>query len=144
MDIKDNIDFYLKTIPALSSPGWEYTDSPEFHDVLAWHRLNISDPDIGIRGRICLQNRETRTHYFIRLDNGEGDDPAFMEIAQIRLGVFEPSTKSFVQPTFPELEAESLRVAYQMIAEKRAGWIERRKEYLKEINTLFNFGLKGC
>jgi len=136
MNIKDDMEFYLKIIPALSSPDWQYIDNPSFHDVMAWHRLNISDPDIGIRGRIGINNTGTSTNYFVRLDNGEGCYPGFMETAPIRLGVFESYTKPIVQPTFPELEADALRVAHQLIAKKKAGWIEKRNDWLEQTNTM--------
>jgi len=136
MDIKNDMEFYLKIIPALSSPGWEYTDKPSFHDVIAWHRLNISDPDIGIRGRIGIQNTGTNAHYFIRLDNGEGCYPGFMETARLQLALFESYTKPIIQPTFAELEAEALRVASELITEKKAGWIEKRNDWLEQTNAM--------
>ena len=144
MNTKDNIDFYFKTIPALSSSGWKYTDNLLYHDVMAWHILRLSDPDVGIRGQIGIQNIGGSIRYLIQLDNGEGGYPAFLEIAPIPLEEFESYTNPSFQPIFAELEGKALSLAYQMIAEKRAGWIERRKEYLREIDTLFNFGLKGC
>jgi len=136
MNIKDDMEFYLKIIPALSSPGWEYTDNPSFHDVMAWHTLKLSDPDIAIRGRIGINNTGTSTNYFVRIDNGEGCYPGFMETAPIRLGVFESYTKPIVQPTFPELEADALRAAYQLITKKKSEWIERRQQYFRQFETM--------
>jgi len=136
MNIKDDMDFYSNIIPALSSPDWQYTDNPSFHDVMAWHILKLSDPDIGIRGRIGINNTGSSINYFVRIDNGEGCYPGFMETAPIRLGVFESYTKPIVQPTFTELEAEALRVAHELIAKKKAGWIEKRNDWLEQTNTM--------
>ena len=137
MNIKDNMDFYLEIIPALSSPEWEYADDPTFHDVMAWHPLTLSDPDcappIEIRGRIGIRNTGNSTSYFVQLDSGEGGYPAFMETARIRLGEFESYTKPIVQPTFAELKWEALFLAYEMITNKRAGWIEKRNDWIKQI-----------
>jgi len=136
MKVKDDMDFYLKIIPALSSPDWQYIDNPSFHDVMAWHILNLSDPDIAIRGRIGINNTGTSINYFVRLDSGEGCYPTFLETAPLRLALFESYTKPIVQPTFTELEAEALRIAYQLITKKKSEWIEKQQEYLRQFEAM--------
>jgi len=136
MDIKDGLDFYLKIIPALSSPGWEYTDKPSFHDVIAWHRLNISDPDIGIRGRMGIRDTGTRIYCFVQLESGEGDRPAFLVIAPLQLALLGSLGKLIILPTFEVLEAEALRVAHDLITEKKAGWIEKQNDWLEQTNAM--------
>jgi len=133
MNIKDNMDFYLERIPALSSPEWEYADDPTFHDVMAWHPLTLSDPDVDILGRIGIQNTGTSIHYFVRLDSGRRCYPTFSEIAPLRLAQFESYTKPIVQPTFDELKSEALRVVYELISKRRAGWIKKRNDWLEQI-----------
>ena len=137
MNIKDDMDFYLEIIPALSSPDWEYTDDPTFHDVMAWHPLFSVEsdyaPPIEISGRIGIRNTGNSTSYFVQLDSNERRYPAFSEIARIRLGEFESYTKPIVQPTFDELKSEALFLAYEMITKKRAGWIKKRNDWLEQI-----------
>jgi len=136
MDIKGQIDFYLKIIPALSSPGWQDTDNPTFDNVIAWHILRISDPDIEIRGRICIQNMGTIPHYFVQLDSAKRAYPTFTITAPLQLALFESYTKPIIQPTFAELEAEALRVARELITEKKAGWIEKRNDWLEQTSAM--------
>jgi len=138
MDIKDGLDFYLKIIPALSSPGWEYTGDTSLHDVIAWHRLKLSDPDIEIRGRIGIQNTGIIPHYFVQLESGEGDNPAFTITAPLQLALFESYTKPIIQPTFEELDWEALKVAYELIGQNRARWIENREEYPGQKRSPYN------
>jgi len=133
MNIKDNMDFYLRIIPALSSRKWEYTDDPSFHDVMAWHPLTLSDPDVDILGRIGIQNTGASIHYFVRLDSGRRCYPTFVETAPLRLAQFESYTKPIIEPTFDELKSEALRVAYELISKKRAGWIEKHNDWLEQI-----------
>jgi len=136
MNIKDDMEFYLKIIPALSSPGWEYTDNRSFYDVIAWHILNISDPEIVIRGRMGIRDTGTRIYCFVRIDNGECDRPEFLVIAPLQLALLGARAKLIILPTFAKLEAEALRVAHELIAKKKPGWIKKRNDWLEQTNTM--------
>jgi len=100
---------------------------------MAWHPLTLSDPDVDILGRIGIQNTGASIHYFVRLDSGRRCYPPFSETAPLRLALFESCTKPIIHPTFDELKSEALRVAYELISNKKAGWIENRKNWLEKI-----------
>jgi len=128
-EYKVHMDFYLKMIPALSSPGWEYKD----FEVMALHELSLPDPDIDILGWIGIEEEIKESPYFVWVKSGRRIYPPFSETAPLRLALFESCTKPIIHPTFDELKSEALRVAYELIRNKKAGWIENRKNWLEKI-----------